>query len=441
MANITIIGAGVSGTSLALQLASGEASAHGITLIDHQTHWHFVPSHPWIVVGWRRSEQITVDLGPVLASRRITRVTGRVVRLFPEQKQLELADGRILGWDQLVIATGPVPDHDAIPGLGPARHSFSVLELEDALKARLAWDAFIDHPGDIITGAVQGASAFGPAYELALILDRDLRERHLRHRTRITFLTPEPWLGHLGIGGIADSREVLEGCFRERDIRWRVNTRVTRVWQHYVDVETRDASGRLVSRVSLRSDFTALLPAFRGFKAAHGIEGLADDRDFIIVDKHLRNPRYSHIWAIGAVVAQTLPDSACEIPGASITNARIEVMVDTLAHNLLDSLAGQAPTATATAPTLYMADMGTHGIAFIAMPEGYPRCMEKTRQGSQVHAAKVAFEQHFLDKMRRGTTEHVTRDTVLPLLGLTPALVMPLSDRSGNPVETCGKIQ
>jgi sulfide:quinone oxidoreductase len=57
-----------------------------------------------------------------------------------------------------------------------------------------------------VVGAVQGASCFGPAYEFAMIMDTDLRRRKIRDKVPMTFVTAEPYIGHLGLGGVGDSK-------------------------------------------------------------------------------------------------------------------------------------------------------------------------------------------------------------------------------------------
>lgn len=65
------------------------------------------------------------------------------------------------------------------------------------------WDAFLEKDGgDIVVGCMQGASCFDPSYEYILMLDNELRKLGKRDRTIITFLTSEPFLGHLGLGGV-----------------------------------------------------------------------------------------------------------------------------------------------------------------------------------------------------------------------------------------------
>jgi sulfide:quinone oxidoreductase len=80
----------------------------------------------------------------------------------------------------------------------------------------------------MVMGAMPMASCFGPAYEFAFILDADLRKRKLRHKVPITFVTSEPYIGHLGLGGVGDSK----ACWSEmrgHDIKWITNARTTKV--------------------------------------------------------------------------------------------------------------------------------------------------------------------------------------------------------------------
>ena len=81
-----------------------------------------------------------------------------------------------------------------------------------------SWEAFCASPGPMVVGAVQGASCFGPAYEYALTAVTDLRRRKIRDRVPMTFVTSEPYIGHLGLGGVGDTKSMLESVLRDRDI-------------------------------------------------------------------------------------------------------------------------------------------------------------------------------------------------------------------------------
>ena len=81
----------------------------------------------------------------------------------------------------------------------------------------------------MVVGAVQGASCFGPAYEYALTAVADLRRRKIRDRAPLTFITSEPYIGHLGLGGVGDTKGLLESILRDRDIKWITNAKIDRV--------------------------------------------------------------------------------------------------------------------------------------------------------------------------------------------------------------------
>jgi sulfide:quinone oxidoreductase len=81
----------------------------------------------------------------------------------------------------------------------------------------------------VVIGAMPGASCFGPAYEFAFILDTDLRKRKLRNKVPITYVTSEPYIGHLGLGGVGDSKSMLESEMRSRDMKWITNAKTTKV--------------------------------------------------------------------------------------------------------------------------------------------------------------------------------------------------------------------
>lgn len=416
MATLLVLGAGLGGVPMAYELREKARPEDRVIIVSDQEFYHFVPSNPWIVVGWRRPEAIMVKLEAPLAKKGIEFIEGNVIRLLPDENKVLLSDGRVLSYDQLIIATGPKPAFEEIEGLGPEHHSHSIVHIDHALQARDAWDRFVESPGHIVVGAVQDASCFGPAYEFAFILDRDLRERHLRKKATMTFVTPEPYIGHLGYGGVSDSREMLENELKEHDIRWICNARVERVTADHVQVVELDVEGNEKQRHSLASDFTMLLPAFEGIDALRGIRGLVDEHGFVIVDAHQRNPAYPNIWSVGVAVAIPSQEKTPVPIGVPKAGFMIESMVTAAALNICAVLEGKEPEKEAVWNAVYLADMGNTGIAFIALPQIPPRRFSALTEGKWVHLAKVAFESYFLNKIRNGTSEHVYEHYVMNAL-------------------------
>lgn len=57
----------------------------------------------------------------------------------------------------------------------------------------------------------------------------DLRRKKIRDRAPITFVTSEPYIGHLGLGGVGDTKSMLESIFRDRDVKWITNAKSTKL--------------------------------------------------------------------------------------------------------------------------------------------------------------------------------------------------------------------
>ena len=53
---------------------------------------------------------------------------------------------------------------------------------------------------------MHGASCYGPAYEYAMIMETDLSKRKNRDKVPMTFVTAEPYVSHLGLGGVGDTK-------------------------------------------------------------------------------------------------------------------------------------------------------------------------------------------------------------------------------------------
>jgi len=192
-------------------------------VISNSDTFQFVPSNPWVAVGWRSRQDTTFELAPYLAKKHIAFIPVAAQEIKPDTNQVILADSRVLDYDYLVIATGPKLAFDEVEGLGPRGHTHSVCTIDHAEKTYRAWQAFLEDPGHIVVVAVQMASCFGPAYEFAFIMGVDLRKRKLRHQVPMTIVTSEPYVGHLGLGGAGDSQGMLQSELRHKHIKWITN--------------------------------------------------------------------------------------------------------------------------------------------------------------------------------------------------------------------------
>lgn len=419
MAHVVVLGAGIGGMSAAYELRGTLGPDVAITVIGEGGLFSFVPSNPWVAVGWRKPADIQVPVAEHLARRGIAFEGCGAERVEPGQSRVRLRDGRCVDYDHLVLATGPRLAFDEVPGLGPeSGFTQSVCTTAHAAGAWEAYQRFLRDPGPVVVGAAAGASCFGPAYEFAMILDADLRKRRLRDRVPITYVSPEPYIGHMGLGGVGDSRGLLESELRQRHIHWVVNARITGVREGEMDVAEMDEDGQPKKTHALPFHYAMVLPAFTGVDAVRGVEGLCNPRGFVLIDRHQRNAAHPNVHALGVCVAIPPVEQTPVPTGAPKTGFMIESMVTAVARNIQAALAGRPATAEATWNAICLADMGDTGAAFVALPQIPPRNLTWARVGRWVHLAKVAFEKYFLMKMRTGNTEPVYEKYVLKLLGV-----------------------
>lgn len=420
MTHIVVLGAGIGGVSMAYELRDhiGPKNAK-FTLVSNNDYFQFTPSNPWVGVGNRKRDDIVLALAPLMKKMHIDFSPVGAKKVNPAGNSITLNDGNTVDYDYLVIATGPDLAFDEIDGLGPVDgYTQSICTVDHAEVAYRKWEEFCLNPGPIVVGAVQGASCYGPAYEHAMIMDHELRKRKIRDKVPMTFVTAEPYIGHLGLGGVGDTKGFIESEMRQRNIRWITNARVDKVEEGLMHVTEVDEDGSNKKEHELAFSYSMMLPAFRGIEALKGIEGLGNPRDFVIVDKYQRNPTYSNVFGVGVCIAIPPYEPTALPVGVPKTGFMIESMVRATALNIGELIAGKEPSHEATWNAFCLADFGDIGIAFIAQPQIPPRNINWSSDGKWVHLAKVAFERYYLSKTKRGSTEPVFEKLFLKTISL-----------------------
>ncbi|WP_347988845.1 FAD/NAD(P)-binding oxidoreductase [Methylomonas sp. AM2-LC] len=418
MAKIVIVGAGIGGIPMAFEMKEMARAEDEVLVIADTPTFHFVPSNPWVGVNWRKPEDIKVELAPVFKKKKISFIQQKAIRFHPESNQVEIADGTRVDYDFLIIATGPKLAFDEVPGLGPDGYTQSVCHVDHAGESGEFWTNFVQDPGPIVIGAVQGASCFGPAYEYMFIAETDLRKRKIRDQVKMTYVTSEPYIGHLGLGGVGDTKGMLESELRNKHIDWICNAKVDKIEAGMMYVTEVDENGQEKKKHELPFKHSMLLPAFKGVDALLGIDKLVNPRGFVLVDEHQRNPTYKNIYSVGVCIAIP-PLSQTPVPtGTPKTGYMIESMVTATAHNIREELDGGQPTHKGSWNALCLADFGDTGIAFLAMPQIPPRNVQWASRGKWVHLAKIAYEKYFIRKVRQGLSEPIYERLPLKMLGI-----------------------
>jgi len=419
MAHVVILGAGIGGMPAAYEMRDLLGREHQITVISAVDYFQFTPSNPWIAVGWRERDDITLPIAPLLERKGVGFIAQPVTAIDASANRLTVADGRTVDYDYLVITTGPKLCFEEVPGAGPhGGHTHSVCTVDHAQQFWANYQEFLKNPGPVVIGAMPGASCFGPAYEFAFILDADLRKRKLRNKVPMTYVSSEPYIGHLGLGGVGDSKSMLESEFRNHDIKWITNAKTSKVEAGKLFTTELDGQGNTVKEHEVPFKLAMMLPAFKGVDAVAAVPELCNPRGFVLIDEHQRSKKYRNIFSAGVCVAIPPVEATPVATGAPKTGYMIETMVTAIVRNIADELAGKPATAKGTWNAICLADMGDTGAAFVALPQTPPRNVNWFKKGKWVHLAKIAFEKYFLSKMKTGKSEPIYEKYVLKALGI-----------------------
>ncbi|MBL8314208.1 MAG: FAD-dependent oxidoreductase, partial [Rubrivivax sp.] len=151
MAHIVIMGAGLGGMPAAYETRAKLGKEHRVTVVSAVDYFQFVPSNPWVAVGWRKREEVILQVAPLLERKGIGFIGKPVTQIDAEASKLVLADGQEVAYDYLIIATGPKLSFDEVPGAGPhGGHTHSVCSIDHAERFWAEYQEFLKNPGPVV---------------------------------------------------------------------------------------------------------------------------------------------------------------------------------------------------------------------------------------------------------------------------------------------------
>src|SRR3989338_7474214 len=331
-AKIVVLGGSFGGLTAAFELKRLLGAKAEVTVVSDDDRFVFMPSLPWLIMGWRKPEDITLNLGGILVPKGINFVHEAAREVNAEASKVITAGNKELPYDFLVISTGPQLSFSEIPGLGPDQgHTDCTFTLAHAVKTGQTWRKILDNPGPLVLGSSQIVSCFGPSYELAFEMDAELRRLKMRHKVPIIYLTSEPYLGHMGVGGLGLSKRFIEDEFAERDIKPLVSQAIEEVTPGEI---------KLKDGTKIPFKLAMIAPPFKGVPA---VAPLGNPRGFIPVDKNYRHTKHKNIFAIGVAIA-IAPPEVTPVPTAVPKTGFMTVkMAKTAAATIASDITGKTP--------------------------------------------------------------------------------------------------
>ncbi|HEV3309745.1 MAG TPA: FAD-dependent oxidoreductase [Chloroflexota bacterium] len=391
--NIVIAGAGFAGLGAAFTLRRLMGPAHKITVVDPRSRFVFAPSLLAAALG-RPAFQAGFELEPVLRAHGIDFVRS-ALRSVDVANQTVMTDAGPLAFNRLLIATGGTPDPDAVPGVaGEWRQSSFIVGVDSAQDVWTRLRRIPEHAKSVIVGIAPGGTYVSAMYELVLGIEALLRNRGMRDAARLTFVTPEPYLGHLGFGQSA-ARAPLETMFARRGIEVMTGASISQVRAGEVILDSGD---------SIEAGEIFLMPPFSGAVDVWKSAGITNERGLVPVNGAYRHPEHDAIYAAGvASIFDGLvrPLVERQAPHTGYLSLR---MGKTAGQNIAASL-GVGSQATYTLPrTLDLRVLDGASEGFLLASHGRDKLQHRAIRlpGPSARYLKKAIEQYQLWRLKSG---------------------------------------
>lgn len=287
MANVVVLGAGISGHTAAAFLRKKLGPQHRVIVVSPSEYYQWIPSNIWVGVGKMTIDQVRFKLEPLYNRWKIDFRQAKATAIYPEgdresekpfvtfeyTEQDRRGETGKVEYDFLVNATGPKLNFAATEGLGPGKFTHSVCSCDHAVATWEALKVCFARMGKgekirfLIGTGHPGATCQGAAFEYALNVAHQIRERGLLDKAEITWITNEYELGDFGMGGafikrggyVTPTKVFSESILAEYGIRWIKRAGVIKVEEGIAYYETLDGEMK-----TAEFDFAMLIPAFAG---------------------------------------------------------------------------------------------------------------------------------------------------------------------------------
>jgi sulfide:quinone oxidoreductase len=324
MKRLLVLGAGTAGTMVVNKLRPLLTDDEwAITVVDQDDAHQYQPGFLFIPFGPYRPGDIVKPRRDQLRAG-VDLVLGEIDLVRPDQNTVELADGRTLSYDYLVIATGTSPRPDQTPGMMGAEwrksvFDFYTLDGARALARKLAtWEG-----GRLVVHITEMPIKCPPApLEFSFLADSFFEKRGIRDRVDITYVTPLD-----GAFTKPVASRMLGGMLEERHIAIEPDFYIERVDDEAKTIVSYD------ERV-IPFDLLVTVPLNMGadFVAR---SGMGDELNYVPVDRQtFLSPKWDNVFAIG---------DASDVP-TSKAGSVAHFAVDVFTHNFLQHVSGEEMT-------------------------------------------------------------------------------------------------
>ncbi|MBT9587611.1 NAD(P)/FAD-dependent oxidoreductase [bacterium] len=288
MMKLVILGAGMAGTMMANKLRKRLSAEWSIAVVDRDETHVYQPGLLFLPFGIYRKEEVVRPRASFLAEG-IEFVVAEVDTVDPGAKGVNLADGRRLSYDLLIVATGCRITPEATPGLteeGWLETAFDFYSLQGAerlAEALAGWQG-----GRLVLNIAEMPIKCPVApLEFLFLADHYFHQRGIRDRVELVFATP------------------LDAAFTKpraaKELGHLLESKKIHVETHFA-VSKVDGKARVIHGFGDRAlpyDLLVTVPIHAGSEWI-ARSGMGDDFGFLPTHKHtLQVEQYEGVFSLG----------------------------------------------------------------------------------------------------------------------------------------------
>jgi sulfide:quinone oxidoreductase len=289
MKRLLVLGAGTAGTMVVNKLRRRLGRDEWqITVVDQDDTHVYQPGFLFIPFGTYRPERVVKPRRRFIP-HGVDLVLGEIDRVDAAANTVLLADGRRLGYDYLVIATGTSPRPDQTPGMLGTQWRVSIFDFYTLVGATALAGALRDFTGGRLVVHVVDMPIKCPVapLEFTFLAEAYFRHRGIRDRVEIVYATPLPGaftkpIASAQLGSMLDERKIT-------------------VETDFLVERIDDESKKLISFDEREIPFDLLVTVPLNMGADYvARSGLGDELNYVPVDRNtLLAKAYDNIFAIG----------------------------------------------------------------------------------------------------------------------------------------------
>jgi sulfide:quinone oxidoreductase len=324
MKTFLILGAGTGGTMVANKMAQAlDLQEWRIIIVDKDENHYYQPGFLFIPFGIYSPSDVIKPKRNFLPPS-VDVIFGDIELIEPDQNRVRLNGGRSINYDYLVIATGSFIRPEQMPGLvdgGGWRKNIFDFYTPDGAAALARFFKFWKGGRMVLNVAEMPIKCPVAPLEFLFLADWFFRERGIREKVDITFVTPLP-------GAFTKPRasSVLGNMLEDRGIKLETEYSI-------MEVDNAKQVIRSYDEREIPYDLFITIPTNMGAEVI-GASGVGDELNFVPVNKNtMQSLKWENVWLIG---------DASNAP-ASKAGSVAHFMLDVVVENILRHMEGLEP--------------------------------------------------------------------------------------------------